>query len=245
MKFLIFHKNLTNYVNKNLVSYYESERKSKFKNISKVTEEYDLILSMTNINNKEINNMEQETYKIVMDEIINTLKYQKKGGNSILRIYDLYTDITIKCIGLLSEYYENVIIIKPLMSRLDSSEKYIVCINYKKNDKWKKLEKLKYNENLYLNDIFIEYQIPIELEKFIVKMNDQLCNDQYLRISNIMTYIESGNYYGDMYHNYRKKQIESHDEWLPLYYPLTEKDLKISRNNIDGKIKETIEKNRL
>jgi hypothetical protein len=233
------------YIKKDIIDYYESEKKTKFKKILKISEEYDLIISMTNIDNKEISYIEQESYKIMINELINTLKFQKKDGNSIFRIYDTYTNITIKFLAILAELYENIIIIKPLTSKLDDSEKYIICLNYKKSDKWKKIENINIDENMYINDIFIEYNIPIELEKFIVNLNNHLCNDQYLRIANIMTYIESGNYFGDLYHNYRKNQIESHDSWLPLYYPLIDKDLKISRMSIDQKMKEIIEKNKL
>jgi hypothetical protein len=136
------------------------------------------------------------------------------------------------------------------MSKIHESELYVICLNFKGHKNSNKIESLlkEFNKcesnNTFINDIYIDFNIPLETEKYITYMNLQIGNQQYLRISNIMTYIDSGNYYGDLYHSYRQKQIDSHDKWLPLFFPLTSKDITINEEIIDKEMKKQLEDNK-
>ena len=60
---------------------------------------------------------------------------QKKGGHFVLKIFDVFKIKTVEVIYLLCNLYENVFIFKPNTSRSANSEKYIICRNYKNNNK--------------------------------------------------------------------------------------------------------------
>jgi hypothetical protein len=234
-------------LNNNLIKFYKNDR---INIVDKIEGEYNLITATSSL----IDDIyaEQESYEIILNEIINALKHQSKGGNFICKFFDFMTTITIKYLVILQEVYQNVLLIKPLMSRKQDIEIYVVCINYKGIDKNNlnklenlllELQKCKKN-NFYLNDIFIEFPLPIEIENFITYTNTKINNDQFIFISNMMIYINSGNYFGEKYHEYRQKQIQAQDIWLPLFFPLTQKDFKQNKDSINTEISKIIINNK-
>ena len=48
----------------------------------------------------------------------------------IVKIFDIFDVITVKILYLLTTYYKDVYITKPLTSREGNSEKYIVCQDF-------------------------------------------------------------------------------------------------------------------
>jgi DNA-directed RNA polymerase subunit E'/Rpb7 len=68
--------------------------------------------------------------KLFFTEILSALTIQKPGGTFIMKVYDIYYDITVQMIRLLSIYYDSITIIKPYTSRPANSEKYLVCQEY-------------------------------------------------------------------------------------------------------------------
>jgi 23S rRNA U2552 (ribose-2'-O)-methylase RlmE/FtsJ/DNA-directed RNA polymerase subunit E'/Rpb7 len=69
--------------------------------------------------------------KLFFSEIITALNVQEIGGSFILKVYDMYYDLTLQLIYLLSAYYEKIKITKPRTSRPANSEKYLICIGFK------------------------------------------------------------------------------------------------------------------
>jgi hypothetical protein len=59
---------------------------------------------------------------------------QKKGGYFVLKIFDIFSKLTVDMLYLLSSLYGEVYITKPHTSRLANSEKYIVCKNFLLDD---------------------------------------------------------------------------------------------------------------
>lgn len=81
----------------------------------------------------DFNNQETNSLKLILVQVIYALCIQKKGGNFVLKIFDIFTLPTIQIIFILSSVYDNVYICKPNTSRIANSEKYLVCKNYKHN----------------------------------------------------------------------------------------------------------------
>jgi 23S rRNA U2552 (ribose-2'-O)-methylase RlmE/FtsJ len=189
------------------------------------------------------NYQEQEVYRLLLGEIVSALNIQNKGGHFILKIYEIFTDVTIKLICILKSFYENVYIYKPFLSRSSNSERYIIAKNFKfKQDKslLKKIIKLENmleksnnieNEN-FIHDIFSEYEISENLKKVIIYQNKILSNIQHREINKIISYINGGNYFGDLYHEYRDKQIKSNSFWIENYYSKKSDIDKYLKNNM-------------
>lgn len=82
----------------------------------------------------DFNNQEQLSIKLIIAQIFFALVMQKKGGNLILKIFDIFKLKTVELIFLLSNLYEHIYIFKPNTSRIANSEKYIICKNYNNNN---------------------------------------------------------------------------------------------------------------
>lgn len=61
---------------------------------------------------------------------------QMKKGSCIIKYGDTFSDLSLQIFILLSHFYEKVYVVKPSICRMSSSEKYIVC----KNFRYEKLE---------------------------------------------------------------------------------------------------------
>lgn len=175
---------------------------------------------------KDENYQEQEAYILILGEIITALKIQKENGTFVLKVFDIFTNITIKLICLLAEFYEDISIFKPFTSRSSNSEKYIICEKFKNHKNFKynidKLEKLleecnTLQENEYLFDIISDYTIPNELKETILTINKKLANNQFIEINKIITYINNKNYFGEEYHKYKENQISATKFWISTF----------------------------
>ena len=78
----------------------------------------------------DFNKQEKLVSKLLVAEVIYAVTMQKKGGHFILKIFDIFSKLTVDMLYLLSCIYSEVYITKPHTSRLANSEKYIVCKNF-------------------------------------------------------------------------------------------------------------------
>ena len=78
----------------------------------------------------DFNKQEKLVSKLIVAEIIYAVTMQKKDGHFILKIFDIFSKLTVDMLYLLSCLYSEVYITKPHTSRLANSEKYIVCKNF-------------------------------------------------------------------------------------------------------------------
>lgn len=172
------------------------------------------------------NLQEQESFMLVLGQIIAALYAQAPGGAFVIKLYDTFCTFTWKMLVMLSEVYTDVNIVKPLMSRDSNSERYIVCTGFRLNDdKRKKLCKklteqlvLWRESGLHAQDIFSEYEIPISLYATIRAVNNTIANRQLVSINKIMIYLKEDDRYGATYHKSIERQIESSGFWIGTFY---------------------------
>ena len=79
----------------------------------------------------DFNQQEESAINLIFAEVCFAMVLQKKGGSFVLKVFDTYTSTMTEIIYLLTYLYEEVIFIKPTMSRPANSEKYIVCMKFK------------------------------------------------------------------------------------------------------------------
>ena len=89
----------------------------------------------------DFNHQEQQAFQLIFCEIVLALSVQKNGGSFVLKIFDMFTLLTIKMLYIISYFYEEVYIYKPLTSRCANSEKYIIAKKFRGIEK-KYLNKL-------------------------------------------------------------------------------------------------------
>ena len=78
----------------------------------------------------DFNKQEEISVNLIFCEILYALILQKQDGCFILKIFDMFHEITVELIYLLCFFYKQVYIFKPHTSREANSEKYIVCKGY-------------------------------------------------------------------------------------------------------------------
>jgi hypothetical protein len=181
---------------------------------------------------------EQESYIMIFGEIVAAINVQNKGGDFILKIFDTFTDISIKMLYILSMFYEDIYIYKPLTSLESDEEKYIVCKNFKYSQK-DITKELKYltemlenmNTDKFIDDIITKFTVPNEFISVIKFNNIELINKQQITINKIVTFIKNNNYYGEDYHNYKDNQEKAHKFWKEYFYgdKVSSKDILNSR----------------
>ena len=208
---------------------------------------YNIITADIELKWHNLNNQEQESYILLLIDIYFAMNQLNKGGCFILKIYDSFTDLTIKIISILNDVFENVFIIKPFVSRPSNSEKFLVCMNYLAVDK-NKLNKLldiitKANNNgKYLVDIFPDYIIPESLELLNIITSVKFSNNQHKYINTMVNYLNSYNFYGDIYNELLDKQKKANNYWISTFYPINKDDLITMRNYYEKEIKNAIKK---
>ena len=195
------------------------------------------------------NMQEQETSKLFLGQIITAIKIQEKGGNFVCKFFEAFTEPTVKYLYILTQLYEEVYLYKPLFSRESNSEKYVVCKNYlntvEKNEKLIKILEGILSESAgskYIIDIFPEFKLPKEFVSMITIINSSIANKQFVAINEMIKYIELNNFYGDIYKQYRNRQIKANEYWNTTYYQETlqknEKLLKDSLDRTNKKVKQ-------
>ena len=185
---------------------------------------------------------------------------QAKGGHFVIKFFETFTESSIKLIEILSQFYKNIFIYKPLTSRSSNSEKYVICESFTLSDEKvikkhvtklvKLLEEINKQEvmnNLYLQNFATNYEIPTVTKVFFKYMNTNLMIKQMKQINKMINYINSDNYFGDEYHSYKKHQIDATEFWYTNFiensktisYKFVEQ-IKKNKANIEKDLKKYI-----
>ena len=80
---------------------------------------------------KDFNKQELSIMNLLWGRICYALCLQKKGGNFVLKIFDVFYDHTIDMMYILSGFYNEVNVCKLQTSRIGNSEKYVVCKGFR------------------------------------------------------------------------------------------------------------------
>jgi hypothetical protein len=180
-------------------------------------------------------------FPILLKNVNELLKGLKNGGNLIISLNDTYTVLTVKLICILKCIFENVIIHKPHYVRPVISDKYMVCINLSDknyNKISKKLDKLceKIDDSTNIVDIMSDIDIPIEILKSMAFINKRLGILQHTYQNKMITYVESGDYFGDTYHDYSDMQQLSTEYFVSTFLPINKTNYVEILKNINKNI---------
>jgi len=181
---------------------------------------------------------EQESYILIFGEIVAALSVQNKGGHFVLKMFDTFTDTSVKMIYILNMFYDEVFIFKPFTSLESDDEKYVVCKNFKFNQK-DIVKELKYltdmldnmDTNKFIDDIITKLTVSDDFITTIKFSNIELINNQQITINKIVTFIKKNNYFGEDYHNYKNNQYNAHKFWKQYFYgdKVSNKDILINQ----------------
>ncbi len=200
----------------------KSKGKDKF--VKELKGKCDVYISHHKPKAEDENFLEQESYSSLLKQVIDILGNLENKGNVVLQIYDTFTIPTIKILYVLQSFFEEAYMYKAYQSRHSDTEKYLILKNFKlskTSDVVKSLESASKSmeKNKYMADIFPELVIPRDYLQVMKFLNVKLVNHQQIMINDIVKYIKENNYFGNKYHEYRDKQIESTKWWIKNFYP--------------------------
>jgi len=184
---------------------------------------------------------EHESLRLILGQICAAIQIQNKGGHFVCKFYETFTNVSCKIICMLNSLYGEVHIIKPVMSRGYTSERYVVCMNFLDNKNVSKctgfINKL-LGTNGNITNIFMDYMIPRTIQMTITEMNIEIANRQFIAMNEVVSFIEAQNYRGELYHQRRNRQIEANKLFIQLFLTSGKKadigkivDNIIKRNN--------------
>jgi 23S rRNA U2552 (ribose-2'-O)-methylase RlmE/FtsJ len=199
--------------------------KSKITSQKSITDnKCDLITSDVNVNIQNLNIYEQQALNQILDQIITMTELLKKGGSFVCKFYETFTMTSIKMITILSDLFENVYFIKPLISELSDTEKFAVCVGYKQDKKASSALKIIQKElkskpeKMNVTDLFENYDIPRKTLISIINLNCVVSNYQFKSINAIVNFIKKEVYFGEEFHDKTAEQFECSKYWTQMFY---------------------------
>ncbi len=197
-----------------------------------------------NINEQKVDvkQLEQSQYTSIIEAIIEISEGLNKGGHCVIKIYDTFTEVSIKLLKLVSEMFEETYVYKPYMSYGRDADKYIIGIKHKDNFKnsGKLKEILTQLKTSKLNNIFNEYEIPKDFEFVCKFMNIELGNLEHKMINVLIDYVNKSNYFGDVYHSSIENQKKTTAFWKENFYA---SNYKKAKDNLNSLVNEVIKEN--
>lgn len=169
----------------------------------------------------DFNNQETMVGRLLLTQVFYALAMQKKEGTFILKIFDIFNKLSVDIVYLLSYYYKKVFIVKPNTSRYANSEKYIVCISFKKNIdlniKKKFFAILKLLNNINLNDYDITSLLNLDQNLYfmniIQEINHILGQRQIENILYTIKLIENKDKYREKIDKLKATNIQRSIKW--------------------------------
>ena len=168
----------------------------------------------------DFNKQEKLVSKLIIAELMYAIVMQKEGGSYILKIFDIFSKLTLDILFILSNLYEEVYIVKPHTSRLANSEKYIYCNNFLVEDSEKfyevfinNFEKLNNYDNIEtILDINFDYYFLNRIEE----INAILGQQQLENIINTINVINNRNNFEKL-ECMKKNNIQKCIVWCEKY----------------------------
>jgi hypothetical protein len=140
--------------------------------------------------------------KFLLLNVILGLSVLSKGGNLVIKIYDMYTYFTVSVLFLLYNYFEKFTIIKPFSTRPHSSSRYVVC---------QKLTEFQPKILEYLTELYEKYLDTLKIGKdldfvypvskiikdenftnYVMEINSLIMEQRIESITEIKNLIENG-----------------------------------------------------
>ena len=140
----------------------------------------------------DYNMQEKMALRLIFAEIVTAFTVQEIGGNFVCKIFDIFSVIMVKCMYLLSNFYEEVHICKPKVSRPANSEKYLVAKGFRGISE-SELHKL-YELLVTWNDDVVDICGITPEKDFIYKLkiyNRRFVKEQISHIERILQFIKT------------------------------------------------------
>jgi len=167
----------------------------------------------------------REYFSFLTKSISCVLKNQNYNGNLVLKIGDIFHKPTTDCLYYLTSLYEKVYIAKPYTNNISSSEKYIICKQFKHNSNTSSLYLrlnylkliifLKKLEDNHITDI-LDANVPYYFKNKIDDLNI-IIGQQQLEAMDLLISIFKNKNKQEKIENIKKSNIQKSVAWCEKY----------------------------
>lgn len=118
------------------------------------------------------------TLPLVISEILAALKLLKRDGLAVIKIFDTHSSTLLSLIYLLKQVFETVDVVKPNVSRMTNSEKYLVLQNVSNDQNKRNLVELLrrsvagFQDDTELFPVYHEIEMNISDKTFLKSYSD-------------------------------------------------------------------------
>lgn len=115
---------------------------------------------------------------LIISEILAALKLLKRDGLAVIKIFDTHSSTLLSLIYLLKQVFETVDVVKPNVSRMSNSEKYLVLQNVSNDQNKRNLVELLrrsvagFQDDTELFPVYHEIEMNISDETFLKSYSD-------------------------------------------------------------------------
>lgn len=171
----------------------------------------------------DFNNQEGISFNLILAEAYCALRTQRNGGHFILKIYDIFNESTIYLLYMLTLFYSEVHVVKPLSSRPANSEKYIVCLSHQPRnesqqkclDHMRECIRTQGGNSLFCRNL--EHCVPVKFLEVVYEYNCWYIMRQIVSISKTIAFIYICDKNSDILKKNIKIQIENAIRWCHKY----------------------------
>jgi hypothetical protein len=178
----------------------------------------------------EFNNNDYSDIKYLSKNILITLyllcKYQSENGNLIIKLENFYSKIVVDFLYILSTLYEKIIIIKPIISNITDSTKYVVCKGFINSNNINKIiiniEDIvinyltNYNQNNIYIDSILENTIPYYFLNKIEEINIVIGQQQIDSLEQIISLVKNKNK-DEKIETIKKSNVQKGVQWCEKF----------------------------
>ena len=149
---------------------------------------------------------EQSMQFPIFAEMYGILICQRLGGCAVLKMFDIFTNVTAKLIAFMISFYDQSFLTKPYTSRTGNPEKYLILKKFRgidlqerkmlatTFDTWTKIEKfncMDFEKNTsFVSDINAS-RLPVHLQEELLEFNRVNVNQRQMRtISTMINYLK-------------------------------------------------------
>lgn len=137
-------------------------------------------LNESNENKNKLITFQQDliSLPLIISEILAALKLLKRDGLAVVKIFDTHSSTLLSLIYLLKQVFETVDVVKPNVSRMSNSEKYLVLQNVSNDQNKRNLVELLrrsvagFQDDTELFPVFHEIEMNISDETFLKSYSD-------------------------------------------------------------------------
>lgn len=137
-------------------------------------------LNESNENKNKLITFQQDliSLPLIISEILAALKLLKRDGLAVIKIFDTHSSTLLSLIYLLKQVFETVDVVKPNVSRMSNSEKYLVLQNVSNDQNKRNLVELLrrsvagFQDDTELFPVYHEIEMNISDETFLKSYSD-------------------------------------------------------------------------